>query len=106
MSLAAPRPHKYSRLIQAGLIAASLLAALLAVALGAAALALHQGWLHPPPFEVKVGRVEFSAPCPAQGFDCDPTLPYYAVWRGDPQPDGTIRYRLLYFSYLNKPGRR
>ena len=99
-------PHKYSRLVLAGLIAGSLMLAIFAIAVGAGALALHQGWLHPPPCSVKVGRIELSAPCPARGFHCDPKLPYYAIWRGDPQPDGSIRYRLVYFTYLNRPERR
>jgi hypothetical protein len=102
----AARPPNYSRLVQAGLIAASVMLAVLVGAVGVAALALYQGWLHPPAFSVKLGRVELSAPCPAQGFDCEPKQPYYAVWRGDPQPDGSIRYRLVYFTYLNRPGRR
>ncbi len=102
----AARTPNYSRLAQAGLIAASVLLTVVAGAVGVAALALHQGWMHPPPFSVKVGRIELSAPCPAQGFDCDGKLPYYAVWRGDPQPDGSTRYRLVYFTYLNRPGRR
>ena len=106
MRPAAAGPQNTSRLVQAGLIAASVLLAVLAGAVGVAALALHQGWLHPPPFSVKVGRMELSAPCPAQGFHCDPKLPYYAIWRGDPQPDGSTRYRLVYFTYLNRPGRR
>ena len=101
-----PPAHRYTALVQIGLIAASLLAALLVAGAALVALAVHDGRLHPPPFSVKVGRIELSAPCPAQGFDCDPALPYYAVWRGDPQPDGTTQYRLLYFAYLKKPGQR
>ena len=97
-------PHPYSRLVLAGLIAGSLMLTIAAAAVGAAALAVHQGWLHPPPFEVTLGRMEFSAPCPAR-LDCEDKQGYYAIWRGDPQPDGSIRYRLVYFTYLNRPGR-
>ncbi len=105
MTPAAARPPNYSRLAQAGLIAASLMLAVMAGAVGVAALALHQGWLHPPSFSVKVGRIELSAPCPAR-LDCESKQRYYAIWRGDPQPDGSVRYRLVYFTYLNRPGRR
>jgi hypothetical protein len=104
MSAPAAGPHKYSRLVLAGLIAGSLTLAILAAAVGTAALALHQGWLHPPPFEVTLGRMEFSAPCPAR-LDCEGKQRYYAIWRGDQQPDGSIRYRLVYFTYLNRPAR-
>jgi hypothetical protein len=100
------QPARASRLAQAGLIAGSILLALLVGAVGLGVWALREGRLHPPPFEVKLGRVELSAPCPMQGFDCDPTLPYYAIWRGDGQPDGSIRYRLLYFTYLKHPDPR
>jgi hypothetical protein len=61
---------------------------------------LQQGLLRPPPFSVMLGDTEFSAPCPRHGFQCDPEVRYYAIWRGDPQPNGSIRYRLLYFTYL------
>jgi hypothetical protein len=47
-----------------------------------------------------IGSTEFSAPCPRHGFQCDPQVRYYAIWRGDSQPNGSIRYRLLYFTYL------
>ena len=94
-----------ARLAQAGIIAASLMLVVLVASLGLATLSVRQGWLHPPPFTVMLGRVELSAPCPAKGMDCDPQLPYYAIWRGDPQPDGSIHYRQLYFWYLNSPSR-
>jgi hypothetical protein len=48
--------------------------------------------------------MEFSAPCPAR-LDCEGKQRYYAIWRGDQQPDGSIRYRLVYFTYLNRPAR-
>ena len=98
------RLPNYSRLAQAGLIAASVLLALIVAGMGAAALALHEGWLHPPAFELTLGRIELSAPCPAR-LDCEDKQRYYAVWRGDQQPDGSIRYRLVYFTYLKQPGR-
>ena len=100
------RPQVYTRLAQAGLIAAGLLLALLAGAVGLGVWAFQEGRLHPPAFEVKFGRIELSAPCPAQGFDCDTRQPYYAIWRGDAQPDGSTRYRLVYFIYLKRPARR
>jgi hypothetical protein len=99
------RQDGYTRLVQAGLIASSLGLAVMMAAAGLGVLALYQGWMRPPAFAVKLGRIELSAPCPAQGFDCDPQVRYYAIWRGDQQPDGSIRYRLMYFTYLNKPSR-
>ena len=54
---------------------------------------------------VRFGNVEIAAPCPTRGFECSGPLPWYAVWWGDDQPDGSITYRQLYFIYL-KPVRR
>src|SRR4051812_44458627 len=68
-------------------------------------VAIQQRVIEPPRFAVRVGNIEFAAPCPAQGFICDSPLPWYAIWRGDDQPDGSITYRQLYFIYL-KPARR
>ena len=67
--------------------------------------AIQQRVIAPPRFAVRVGNVEIAAPCPAQGFICDEPLPWYAIWWGDDQPDGSITYRQLYFIYL-KPVRR
>jgi hypothetical protein len=105
MTVVSARPNGHDRLVQAGLIAASLSLAVFMAAAGLGVLALYQGWMRPPAFELKLGRFELSAPCPAQGFDCDPQVRYYAIWRGDQQPDGSVRYRLMYFTYLNKPNR-
>jgi hypothetical protein len=68
-------------------------------------VAVQQRLITPPHFAVRVGNIEFAAPCPARGFNCDGPLPWYAIWRGDDQPDGSITYRQLYFIYL-KPVRR
>ncbi|NJM07837.1 hypothetical protein HC891_19045 [Candidatus Gracilibacteria bacterium] len=65
-------------------------------------IGLQSGVLRPPPFSVMIVTTEFSAPCPRNGFQCDADVRYYAIWRGDPQPNGSIRYRLLYFTYLPK----
>jgi hypothetical protein len=67
-------------------------------------VAIQQRLIAPPRFAVRVGSVEIAAPCPARGFICDSSLPWYAVWWGDDQPDGSITYRQLYFIYL-KPTR-
>jgi hypothetical protein len=68
-------------------------------------VAIQQRVIEPPRFAVRFGSVEIAAPCPAQGFICDGPLPWYAIWWGDDQPDGSITYRQLYFIYL-KPYRR
>jgi hypothetical protein len=68
-------------------------------------VAIQQRLIEPPRFAVRIANIEFAAPCPAQGFICDGPLPWYAIWRGDDQPDGSITYRQLYFIYL-KPARR
>ena len=69
-------------------------------------VAIQQRVIEPPRFAVRVGQVEIAAPCPAQGFICDGPLPWYAIWWGDDQPDGSITYRQLYFIYLKSNRRR
>jgi hypothetical protein len=69
------------------------------------ALAIEHRLITPPHFSVRFRSVEIAAPCPRRGFVCDHPLPWYAVWWGDDQPDGSITYRQLYFIYL-KPVRR
>jgi hypothetical protein len=92
---------------QAGLISLSVCLALglLLAAVPLSAVAIQNRLIAPPSFAVRVGGVEFAAPCPSRGFICDHPLPWYAIWRGDDQPDGSITYRQLYFIYL-KPARR
>jgi hypothetical protein len=64
-------------------------------------VAIQHRVIEPPRFAVRVGRAEITAPCPARGRPlCDGPLPWYAIWWGDDQPDGSITYRLLYFIYL------
>src|SRR5699024_2821309 len=89
---------------QIGLIALSvcLTLVLLLSACPLSAIAIQQRVIEPPRFAVRVGSVEIAAPCPAQGFICDGPLPWYAIWWGDDQPDGSITYRQLYFIYLKR----
>jgi hypothetical protein len=68
-------------------------------------LAVQHRVIAPPAFTVWVGDVEFAAPCPSRGFNCDDMMPWYAIWRGDPELDGSITYRQLFFLYL-KPAKR
>ncbi|HNP70972.1 MAG TPA: hypothetical protein PLO33_04090 [Kouleothrix sp.] len=68
-------------------------------------LAVQQRVIRPPAFAFEVGGVEFAAPCPRRGFVCDEGTPWYAVWRGDPEPDGSITYRQLFFMYLRRQRR-
>ena len=63
-------------------------------------VAVQQRVIAPPRFAVRFGSVEIAAPCPAQGVICDEPMPWYAIWWGDDQPDGSITYRQLYFIYL------
>ncbi|HEU5101242.1 MAG TPA: hypothetical protein VFU22_19595 [Roseiflexaceae bacterium] len=64
------------------------------------ALAIQHRLIAPPQFSIRVGSVEIAAPCPRRGLICDHPLPWYAVWWGDDQPDGSITYHQLYFIYL------
>lgn len=62
--------------------------------------------VRPPAFAFQIGETEIAAPCPTRGFICDDTFLWWAIWRGDPEPDGTTTYRQLFFMYLEPPPRR
>lgn len=106
-----PEPHvadqRHRRRHQLGLIGLSVCVTLglLLAACPLSVLAVQQRVIEPPRFAIRVAGVEFAAPCPAQGFDCSGPLPWYAIWRGDDQPDGSITYRQLYFIYLKRARR-
>lgn len=70
-------------------------------ALGVGAVSL--GVARPPAFSVPIGQTWLVAPCPAE-MNCPAELPYYAIWEGERQPDGSTTYELRYFTYL--PRRR
>jgi hypothetical protein len=95
--------HRRARM--AGLTAAILLAlSLVACPLGA--LAIRYEMLTPPPFAVRLGDIELSGPCPPPMIHhCGMGLPYYAVWRSEPQDDGSTTYHMVYFTYLPRPPR-
>jgi hypothetical protein len=76
---------------------------LLTLSTGACLLSVagvYEGVLPAPAFSVHIGAVEIDAPCPNLGVSCDTALPFYSVWRGDPQPNGTIQFHQLYFVWL------
>ena len=77
---------------------------LLLVACLVSAVAIQQRVIPPPSFALRLGRVEIIAPCP-RGILCDQSTPFYAIWQGEVQPNGSIQYRELFFVYL-KPTRR
>ena len=95
------RPRRYLAPVAGAIFVALLLLA--SVPVGVAAI--QERLIQPPTFAFQIGEVEFAAPCPTRGFVCPPPLPWWAIWRGDPEPDGTITYRQLFFIYL-KPNRR
>jgi hypothetical protein len=63
-------------------------------------LAIQQRVIAPPTFAIRLGNVEFAAPCPTRVFACDQGTPWYAVWRTEDLPDGSSKGRLLFFMYL------
>ena len=64
------------------------------------AMAVYERVIPPPAFSVRVAGVEFAAPCPPSEFTCEEYPAFFALWRGDPQPDGSVLYRQLWFVYL------
>src|SRR5215217_9502496 len=59
-------------------ISLALLGGLLACLLSL--VAVQRAVLPPPTFDMAVGPVEVSAPCPSNGDYCPPSPPYYAIW--------------------------
>ncbi len=98
---AAATPASEHQLLQALVIGLCLMLVVCLLASGLLAFALQQQALPLPTFSVKVGKVQFAAPCP-QAFQCDINQPYYAIWRGDDLPNGTIHFQELYFTWLPK----
>ncbi|HLE29938.1 MAG TPA: hypothetical protein VI793_17560 [Anaerolineales bacterium] len=100
----ATHPHPSHWLPQALVIGLSVTLVLLLVACLVSAVAIQQRVIPPPSFALRLGRVEIIAPCP-RGILCDQSTPFYAIWQGEVQPNGSIQYRELFFVYL-KPTRR
>ena len=99
-------PRSDHRLLQALVIAASLLLVLTMAALVLGVVAIEQRAVPLPAFSVRIGHVQFGAPCPSPAFECDVVTNYYAIWRGDDQPDGTIQFHEIFFTYLPHKNRR
>lgn len=97
--------YEHRHLQLALIISVSLTLILLLAACPLSAVAIQQRVIPPLTFTARLGRVEISAPCPPRELVCDESTPFYAVWRGDLQPDGTILYRELFFMYLRPPRR-
>ncbi len=97
--------YEHRHLQLALIISVSLTLILLLAACPLSAVAIQQRVIPPLSFAVRLGRVEISGPCPPHMFECDESTPFYAIWRGDLQPDGTIRYHELFFMYLRPPRR-
>ncbi len=63
--------------------------------------------IRPPAFSFQYGPVIISAPCPKHGgFICDESTPFYTIWRGEFQRDGSVSYRQLFFMYLQPVRKR
>jgi hypothetical protein len=99
--------HHYQnrRRYLAPLIGLGVALVLLLAACPLSVVAIQQRVISPPAFTFNIGEVEFAAPCPTRRVVCPPPLPWYAIWRGDPEPDGSMTYRQIFFIYL-RPNRR
>lgn len=92
-------PSRRSARGSALLLSLALLLAALVVSCPLSLLAMQRGLLRPPGFAVALGPWELAGPCPPH-LACDNSVPYYAIWHGTRQPNGSVNYRLLYFTYL------
>jgi hypothetical protein len=96
------RQQSSSTLQQALVIGVCLLLVLSLLAVGLVVVAVQQRVVSLPAFSVRVGSVQFGGPCPSPAFNCDVNPNYYAVWVGNDQPDGSVRFHEVFFTYLPK----
>ena len=82
------------------LIGAGLMLVATMAAFALAAFAIQQRAIDPPRFSVHIGNIQYGAPCPSPAFNCDVHLNYYAVWRGQQLPNGTVHFTEVYFTWL------
>jgi hypothetical protein len=68
----------------------------------AGVVAIQQRVITAPNMSVRLGGLELAAPCPPQGFICDKSTPFFAVWVGRDRPDGSTNYKEIFFMYLSK----
>ena len=94
--------HRYSIL----LVGLCLALGLLLAACPLSVVAVQQRVIAPPTFALRFGSVEIAAPCPTRVFICPHPMPWYAIWRSEERPDGTIRFDQLFFLYLAPRQRR
>jgi hypothetical protein len=87
------------------IVALSLMFGLLLGACTLSVVGIQQRVLPPPSFALQFGDVEIAAPCPTRVFICPDPMPWYAIWRSDERPDGSIKFRQLFFIYLTPPRR-
>lgn len=98
------RPEHRRRLTL--LISLGMALVLLLAACPLSVVAVQQRVIRPPEFAFTIGGVDFSAPCPTHGLVCEEEQLWYAIWRGDLEPDGSITYSQLFFLYLRPNKRR
>lgn len=103
MSETKPAPRLETRLLQVLLIVAGLVILLVFAIVSLSIVGVYQRVLPPPAFAIHIGPNELIAPCP-RGIFCDESTAFYAIWWGEPRPNGKIRYKQLFFVYL-KPNR-
>jgi hypothetical protein len=91
-----------NRLALAAIIGVCLMLTLALAACLLSVAGIYERVLAPPAFVLHIGSVQFDAPCPALGVSCDTALPFYSIWRGDQQPNGSIQFHQLYFVWLKR----
>jgi hypothetical protein len=97
-------PDRSGCLLQVFLVGLTVAVIVLLATAPLTALAVQHRVIGPPRFAFRLGAVEVISPCPRQ-VPCDESTPYFGVWLGDEQPDGSRAYRHLFFMY-RKPVRR
>jgi hypothetical protein len=95
------RRRRYSVLI----VSLSLMLGLLLAACPLGVVAVKNRVITPPSFALRFGSVEIAAPCPTRVFICPNPMPWYAIWRSEERPDGSIKFHQIFFMYL-APARR
>src|SRR5262245_50250498 len=96
----ASRRYQARRGARALVVGLTMALALFLAACPMSLLAIQQRVITPPAFAIRIGNVEFAAPCPTRVFICDEGTPWYAIWRTEDMPDGSTIGRQLFFMYL------
>jgi hypothetical protein len=89
-----------NRVATAAIVSVCLLLTLSMAACFLSVAGVYERVLPLPVFALHAGSIEFDTPCPSLGVSCDSHEPFFSMWRGDRQVDGSVTYHQLFFVWL------